>query len=321
MAVLTSPSDADLLRDWQDGSEVDTVLLVREVATKHKRDGSPYLRLTLGDRSGTMAAVCWEPAAQTPVRQGDVVQVRGTVADHPRWGRQLTLSDLQPVPAGEAPLDRLVDGPRRDPDDLEAALDALLESITDPHLARLANALLGCDSIAGRRYRSAPAAKYNHHAYAHGLLEHSVEAARLVDTAARTLPDINRDLAVCGALLHDIGKLEAYVADPVAIDLTDAGKLEGEIPMGYFLVRSTIGQLPGFPEHLARELLHIILAHHGSLEFGSPVAPATREAVLVAAMDNLSGTMGTFDRLEKETEEGERWSRFDRTLGGSAFLR
>src|SRR4051794_14972804 len=111
MAVLTSPSDADLLRDWQDGLEVDTVLLVREAAVRRKRDGSPYLRLVLADRSGTVAAVCWEPRAETLIRGGDVLRVRGTFAEHPRWGRQLTVSELQPVPAGEAPLDRLIDGP------------------------------------------------------------------------------------------------------------------------------------------------------------------------------------------------------------------
>ncbi|HEY3187441.1 MAG TPA: hypothetical protein VGJ70_08195 [Solirubrobacteraceae bacterium] len=95
---------------------------------------------------------------------------------------------------------------------------------------------------------------------------------------------------------------------------------EGEIPLGYYRVRREIESLSGFPAELARALLHVILAHHGCLEHGSPVAPGTREAALVHAIDDLSGQMGAFDRLEKETPAGERWSRYDRALGGSAYF-
>jgi 3'-5' exoribonuclease len=125
---------------------------------------------------------------------------------------------------------------------------------------------------------------------------------------------------VCGALLHDIGKLEAYDGEQGCTDITDAGKLEGEIPLGYYCVRREIESSPGFPRDLARALLHVILAHHGCLEYGSPVAPGTREAALVHAIDILSGQLGAFDRLEKQTPAGERWSRYDRALGGPAFL-
>ncbi len=123
-----------------------------------------------------------------------------------------------------------------------------------------------------------------------------------------------------GALLHDIGKLEAYTSDPMAIDLTDAGKLQGEIPLGYYKVRRTIEDIDGFPPAVAEAVLHIILAHHGALEHGSPVVPQTREATLVHMIDNLGGRLGSFDRIEKELPDGERWSRFDRALGGSAYF-
>jgi 3'-5' exoribonuclease len=141
-----------------------------------------------------------------------------------------------------------------------------------------------------------------------------------VSAMATTFPGIDRDVAVAGALLHDIGKLEAYTTDSARIEMTDAGKLHGEIPLGYFMVRSQIERVEGFPPETAQALLHIILSHHGKLEHGSPVVPCTREATLVHMIDNLGGTLGSFDRLEKALADGERWSSFDKGISSSAFF-
>ena len=135
-----------------------------------------------------------------------------------------------------------------------------------------------------------------------------------------TFGGVDRDVAVTGALLHDIGKLDAYTSDPLAIDMTDLGKLQGEIPLGYYRVRRLIEDLPGFPAELAVAVLHIILSHHGQLEHGSPVVPCTREATLVHMIDNLGGRLGSFDRLEKELPDGSSWSGWDRVLGGGAWF-
>ena len=166
----------------------------------------------------------------------------------------------------------------------------------------------------------APAAKFYHQAYLHGLLEHSLSVGQAVSAVSGSFPGVDRDIAVTGALIHDVGKIEAYSNDPFAIDLTDDGKLLGEIPLGYYLVRTQIERIPGFPDGLARAVLHIILSHHGTLEHGSPVVPCTREATLVHMIDNLGGKLGSFDRLEKELPQGSRWSAFDRALGGGAFF-
>ena len=141
-----------------------------------------------------------------------------------------------------------------------------------------------------------------------------------VSAISACFPGIDRDLALTGALIHDIGKIEAYAQDPTAIDLTDAGKLHGEIPLGYFLVRSTIERIDGFPQRLARAVLHILLSHHGTYENGSPVTPCTREATLVHAIDNLGGKLGSFDRLEKGLPDGAAWTQYDRALEGSAWF-
>ena len=141
-----------------------------------------------------------------------------------------------------------------------------------------------------------------------------------MSVVSTSFPGIDRDVAVTGALIHDIGKIEAYASDPFAIDLTDDGKLLGEIPLGYYIVRTQIERIAGFPADLARAVLHIVLSHHGTLENGSPVTPCTREATVVHAIDNLGGKLGSFDRLEKGLQDGESWSRFDRALAGSAWF-
>jgi 3'-5' exoribonuclease len=203
---------------------------------------------------------------------------------------------------------------------MEADLRELIGTVQERHLRVLLERVLGPEARSWDAFRVAPAAKRYHQAYRHGLLEHCLTVAQAVSAISATFPGIDRDVAVAGALLHDIGKLEAYTADPLAIELTDAGKLHGEIALGYYRVRREIEAIHGFPEELAAAVLHIILSHHGSLEHGSPVVPCTREATLVHMIDNLGGRLGSFDRLERQLPEGTRWAPFDRALGGGAWF-
>ncbi|MCL2769971.1 MAG: HD domain-containing protein, partial [Solirubrobacterales bacterium] len=143
--------------------------------------------------------------------------------------------------------------------------------------------------------------------------------AQGVSAISATFPGIDRDVAVAGGLLHDIGKLEAYDEEH-GIELTDVGRLAGEISLGYYRVRREIEAIDGFPHELTWAVLHIILSHHGALEHGSPVVPCTREATLVHMIDNLGGRLGSFDRLEKELAPGRRWSQFDRGIDACAFF-
>ncbi|MEA2346938.1 MAG: 3-5 exoribonuclease, partial [Thermoleophilaceae bacterium] len=201
-----------------------------------------------------------------------------------------------------------------------ADLQSLVATVRDPDLVALLDRVFGEDSEIWERWRQAPAAKYYHQAYRHGLMEHSLSVAQGVSALAATFPGINRDVAVTGALLHDIGKIEAYSMEGSTIEMTDLGKLQGEIPLGYYRVRREIEEIPGFSTETAEAVLHIILSHHGKLEHGSPVLPCTREATLVHMIDNLGGTLGSFDRIEKSLQQGEKWSSFDRALSGSAYF-
>jgi 3'-5' exoribonuclease len=199
-------------------------------------------------------------------------------------------------------------------------LRSLIETVRTPALRELLRRFFGEGSDTWRVWSEAPAAKHYHQAYRHGLLEHCLTVAQAVGAVATTFPGLDRDVAVTGALLHDIGKIEAYAAAGKGIEMTDAGRLQGEIPLGYYMVRREIEEMPGVPPDTAQAVLHIILSHHGTLEHGSPVVPCTREATLVHMMDNLGGRLGSFDRIEKTLGDGEQWSSFDRGISAAAYF-
>jgi 3'-5' exoribonuclease len=296
------------VREFADGCEVAQALLVRRV---ERSDGGEHLRLVLGDRSGSVPAVAAHSAGEI-CRPGDVVFVTGILS-----GRELTVREVREAREDEYAREELHDGPRHDPGQMETDLRELLATVQNPHLRLLLSTVF---ADAWPEYRDSPAGKRYHHAYRHGLLEHSLTVAQAVSAISATFPGIDRDVAVAGALLHDIGKLDAYELHAGAITMSDHGRLQGEIPLGYYRVRRAIEHLAGFPPELAQAVLHIILSHHGSLEHGSPVVPCTREATLVHMIDNLGGRLGSFDRLEKELPAGEQWSGYDKALGGGAYF-
>jgi 3'-5' exoribonuclease len=294
------------VREFADGCEVAQALLVRRADFR-----SDCLDVILGDRTGTVPAVIAGDAAEA-CRVGAVVFVTGRLS-----GTRLVVDAVREAAENEYVPEDLFDGPSRDAGQMESDLLELMGTIQNPHL-RLLLGTVFADTWPG--YRIAPAAKRYHQAYRHGLLEHSLTVAQAVGAISATFPGIDRDVAVTGALLHDIGKLDAYEWGADAISMSDEGRLHGEIALGYYRVRRTIERLDGFPPQLAQAVLHIILSHHGSLVHGSPVVPCTREATLVHMIDNLGGRLGSFDRLEKELPAGEQWSAYDKALGGGAYF-
>jgi 3'-5' exoribonuclease len=310
-----------LVRELTDGVEIDQVLLIRRIERKERRDGRPFMRLHLGDATGVVQAMVWdELGAQEQLREGQPIRVHGSYSVHPSFGPEIKLLELSEPDKDSFSLDDLRQSSVNQPEQMERDLRELLCTVQDPHLRALLDRVFGEESELWAVYRVAPAAKYYHQAYVHGLLEHCLGVAQAVSAISATFPGIDRDVAVTGALLHDLGKLDAYCSDPQRIDLTDLGRLQGEIALGYYRIRRLIEDLDGFPEPLAQAVLHIILSHHGSLEHGSPVVPCTREATLVHMIDNLGGRLGSFDRLERELPPGQRWSSFDRAIGAGAFF-
>ncbi len=322
-APAAVPLTRVFVRELAEGEDVAAAFAVRERERRSRRNGDDFLRLVVADRTGTVEAVVWENVDECfrCTAPGTVVFIEGRFSIHPQYGAKITVKAIRPAHEGEYSHDELAEGPPVSVEQLEAGLRELLATIQNPHLRQLLERIFGAESRIWKRFRVAPAAKYYHQAYPHGLLDHTVSVAQAVSAAAAAFPGLDRDVAVTGALLHDIGKTQAYNDDPLAIDLTDAGRLQGEIPLGYYLVRRTIESIDGFDAELAQAVLHIVLSHHGSYENGSPVVPATREATLVHAMDNLGGKLGSFDRIERELPDGEAWSRFDRGLDSAAYFR
>ena len=310
------------VRELVDGVLVESPFLVRDATRRQKRNGDSFLKLQLGDVTGAVEAVVWDgvDAACEVAAMGAIVIAAGTYSVDAKYGACITIRSVRLARAGEYEPADLHDGPAASYDQMVLGLRELIATIQDPHLRALLDEFFAEGSPVWEVWCQAPAAKHYHQAYRHGLLEHSLSVAQGVSAMSGTFPGLDRDVAVTGALLHDIGKIEAYAMEGAAIDLTDAGRLQGEIPLGYYRVRRAIEDIPDFPPARAEAVLHIILSHHGQLEHGSPVVPCTREATLVHMIDNLGGTLGSFDRLEKALVDGERWSGFDRGISGSAYF-
>jgi 3'-5' exoribonuclease len=312
------------VRDLADGQDVNEVFVVRAHTRRQRRNGEPFLKLQLGDMSGSVEAVIWdEVEALAPIcPAGSVVRILGRYSVDERYGAAVTVKRMRVAADHEFDLGDLTEAPPVPYEQMAADLDALVETIQRPHLRALLARLIDRTTETGAAYHAAPAAKYYHQAYRHGLLEHCLSVAQGVSALAAGpfRAGLDRDLAVTGALLHDIGKTEVYSTVNGAIELTDRGKLLGEIPIGYYRVRREIERIDGFPPAEAEGLLHIILSHHGKLEHGSPVVPCTREATLVHFVDNLGGNLGSFDRIERTLADGASWSDYDRGISASAFF-
>ena len=310
------------VKDMKGGEKFEGVLIVRSAQQRETKAGKAFIKVEFADSSGAIPSNVWDSTDSDLAlfSAGKVIRLTATVEEHERWGRSLKLQDAVEAEDGSYDPEDLFDGPPTPLAEMESQLRDLIASVQQPHLAKLLDLIIGPDAPTWPVYRDAPAAKRFHQAYRHGLLEHSLTVAQSVAGIAGNFPGIDRDLAVTGALIHDIGKLDAYTTDPAAIDFTDDGRLQGEIPLGYFRVKTLAATIDGFPEDLERGICHIILSHHGRLEHGSPVVPQTREATLVHMIDHLGGQLGSFDRLEKSLAPGEKWSGYDTAIGGGAWF-
>ena len=293
---------------------VTSYFLVSAKELRNTREGKPYLRLELCDRSGTVEARMWikfELAAQEVVRD-DIVKVEARVELY-RDRPQLALMQIRKARPEEIDLCDYLPHTKQDVDKLYAELLGYAESIRNPWLRRLTLAILQDPAVAPR-YRKAPAAKVMHHAYIGGLLEHVVGLCGLARRVAEHYqPELDVDLLLTAAMLHDVGKLDELCYQR-AIAYTTAGQLLGHIVMEVETVSRAIDKIEGFPAELKTVVQHLLISHHGQYEFGSPKLPMIREALVFHFLDDLDSKMAAA-RAALASESGEEeWSAYSGAL-------
>jgi 3'-5' exoribonuclease len=301
-----------LISDFHEGDHIQQFFLVRQAESRTDKTGKPFLSLILGDKSGAMVARVWSDVLAKcpgPFKVGDHVGVKAQVGSY-KGELQLIvqfISSVDDLKARGKALkgydpELLYQATPYDRQQLWQELRQLAESHIQPPLQQLVLSLLDKNQA---DLLVCPAARLYHHPYLGGLLEHTWSVTRHVRASLTIYPLLNQDLALAGAILHDLGKVKE-LANPPAPELTVPGQLLGHIVLGWEMVREEARTLD-FPDaNLLVQLEHIILSHHGAVEFGSPVLPKTREALLVYFLDDLDAKLKMMEQhLEQDTGEGD----------------
>lgn len=267
-----------------------TTFLVHTKDVRQKKSGEPYLSLLLGDRTGEVDAKMWDNVAEVmdTFDRDDFVKVKGLLQIFQNRP-QLTIHKMARLEDSDVNLGDYFPSSERNPDEMFAELRGIINEIRNPHLHALLNAFMDDEKIA-RMYRSAPAAKTVHHAFLGGLLEHVLSVCQLCRATASHYKGVDVDLLMTGAILHDVGKTTELSYERT-FGYSTSGQLLGHIVIGMQMLNDKIAQVPDFPPKLRILLEHMILSHHGELEYGSPKVPVFPEALLLHHLDNLDSKM------------------------------
>lgn len=315
-----------LIRNLQIGDEVETQALVLDCSrgsfSAPHRAGEFFLKLNLGDVSGSIKAILWDTAGLKEVPQrGDVIFLRGEVSDY--YGPQVVIGELRKLDPEKVNRSFFQPVSDRDPREMLQELKEVVNSdIQDSHLKLLLLSFFN-DKEFTRRFAFAPAARTIHHNYCGGLLEHTLEVIKICRHLVLLYPDhLRLDLLLTGAILHDVGKIEEYDPASLSFEFSDRGKLIGHISIGKEMLDRKINQIPAFPAQLKLELEHMILSHHGMREWGSPEIPKTIHAFALFHADLVSARLNQFVRLMEKRPSGEgEWTEWDRYLERSIYLK
>ena len=312
---MKTPFVADLNSE----QTITTFFLVHEKEIRSTREGKPYLRLELGDRSGTIEARMWDQfdVAAKDIGRDDFVKVNARVEIY-RNKPQLSLQQLRLAKPEEVDLADFLAHTKEDVGKLYSQLLEYAGSIANPWLKKLTTSIISDPAIAAK-YKRAPAAKVMHHAYLGGLLEHVIGLCGLAKQIAAHYPELDVDLLLTAAILHDVGKLDELCYER-AIGYTVEGQLLGHIMMEFETVSKAMDAIEGFPANLKTVVQHLLISHHGQYEFGSPKLPMIREAMAFHYMDDLDSKLAAV-RAALAVDSGDPdWSAYSGALGRK-FLR
>ncbi|MDP8239475.1 MAG: HD domain-containing protein [Candidatus Hatepunaea meridiana] len=293
------------LRDYEAGETFTGFFVLRKKDMRTKRDGGAYLMLEFGDRSGRLPGIVWNDAERifSELKVGGIIKLNGRIELY-RDDFQVGIRQLRAaVPEDNVDPSGFIEVSVIDP---RENLDRLLEfvdAVSNQYLNKLLLSFLEDDEFVEKLLRT-PGGKHWHHNRLGGLIEHTLGVCRVCRFLGRIYPDINKDLLVTGAILHDIGKVEEFSTDTM-IDYTNRGRLVGHVSIGAHEVASRAASIEGFPVELLDRLIHLILSHQD--EFGSPVLPEIREAFLLHYADQIDSKMDALNRIKGGLKEDERW--------------
>lgn len=307
------------IKDMKDGEVIKDVYLCKTKSIGKAKTGKDYFNIMLQDKTGTADLKVWDITSPgiEEFSEGDYILVE---ADVVTYNNAIQLKARRIVKAKEGeydPKDFSVTS-KRDVNDMEKELDNFIESVKEKHLHELLENVFVKDVDFRKKFVYNTAAKSVHHGFIHGLLEHTVSIAKTVDAICSVNKDLNRDLAIAAALCHDIGKVREYTDFP-SPDYTDEGQLLGHIVIGYDILSRKIDDVKEFPEKLKTEFLHIILSHHGKLEYGSPKLPALMEAMAVSFADELDAKLETMREAIEQADLQNKKDKFG-FIGFNKFL-
>jgi 3'-5' exoribonuclease len=292
------------IRELKPNEVATAVFLVHTKEIRQKRTGEPYLSLLLADRSGELDAKMWDNVTEVmdTFDRDDFVKVKGLFQLYNNRP-QFTVHKLRIVAETEVDFSDFFPASLRDPEEMFAELRGIVANVRNPHLRALLDAFLNDPDIAVR-YKSAPAAKTIHHAFRGGLLEHVLSLCGLAKLTAGHYPTVDLDLLIVGCVLHDIGKIYE-LSYGRGFSYTVEGQLLGHIPIAMRMISDKLRDLPGFPPELRNLVEHLVLSHHGKLEFGSPKIPVFPEALLLHYLDDLDSKMECMRALIDKDPQSE----------------
>ncbi|HWZ82642.1 MAG TPA: OB-fold nucleic acid binding domain-containing protein [Terriglobales bacterium] len=299
----------------QENKVITSSFVVVSKQVKPKKTGEPYLALILGDRSGQIEAKMWDNVEEfiDVFEQDDFLKVKGLINKY-KNRFQLTIHKLRRMQDAEVDFSDYLPKTTKNIDELWSTLTGFVATFENPHLKSLVELFLADPEIA-ERYRIAPAAKTLHHAYIGGLLDHVVSLFRSCDLVARNYPQINRDLLLTGAFLHDIGKIHELTYNR-SFSYSTRGQLLGHMIIELEMLQAKLALLPGFPADLKTLLEHLIISHHGQYDFGSPKLPMFPEALMLHYLDDLDSKMEAMRaQFEREADLEGPWTSYNASMG------
>jgi 3'-5' exoribonuclease len=298
------------LREFKVNDKIELFLLITNLSVKNTKTGKQYLDLELRDTSTNINAKMWDGFDNflTSAKVGSIIKVLG-ILDEFNNQPQIKIEKIRiSKPEDEVNVYDFLPKSSRSFEEMEAEFVNRLNKIENENLKKLLKNIFNKESF--EQYKNVPAGKAWHHAYIGGLLEHTLEIIKICDLMADIHAEINKDLLITGALLHDFGKIEELSFDK-GFEYTDKGKLVGHIVIIANIIESECSKIENFPKELKNQLLHIVLSHQGKLEFASPVIPKTLEAIVLYHADELSAKTNAYkSAIISEMDSENNWTRY-----------